>query len=155
MNRQDIEEFKKDISDVNGFRIKFWSAYRAVRNRFLTEFPSDKYKTDPEWMEILDSLDDMYESCIKEDMRRQIAPPFRKRFTPRNTSGVKKRIASGLYSSNKLCLFCCTPLTGRQQKYCSERCKNNAKSQRFRKNNPEKKEKSNLKYLKEIFPDDT
>lgn len=37
--------------------------------------------------------------------------------------------------------------------YCSEKCRGKAKSRRWRKENPEKKQMSNLKYLKDIEKD--
>lgn len=49
---------------------------------------------------------------------------------------------------------CTKYLEGRQRKYCGESCREKEKSRRWREKNPEKKEKSNLKYLKDIYPEE-
>jgi hypothetical protein len=94
MDKRDIDELKKELSRVNELRHEFWTKYRKARNHFLSEFPAEQYKNDPDWLELHDLMADMYKSCIYEDMRRQNVAPFRDR-----PGKSKERIASGLYQN--------------------------------------------------------
>ncbi len=55
-----------------------------------------------------------------------------------------------------LCRVCGLPIIGRSnKKYCSQSCRDKAKSRRWRHENPDEKQLANLKYLKDIFPEES
>jgi hypothetical protein len=84
----------------------------------------------------------MYLSTVEETIGRM-----------QNKRSIGKKNMEGLYINDKLCHVCRLPLDGKKRKYCSPKCKQVADSRKYRKDNPEKKELSNLKYLKEIHKD--
>ena len=144
MKEKETKDIKKRISTVNELRNKFWTEYRKLRNDFLSNYPSKEYESDSDWQELFQSINDMFQSCVKEDIRRQL-------ITRQNPFKVGEE--SGLLSNNRLCVVCKLPLTGRQTKYCSERCKGISKSRKFRKEHPAEKMKSDHKYLDSIKED--
>lgn len=152
MKQEVKERLEKKISEVNEARHVFWEMYRDLRNSFLRDHPKDKYHTDEDWLDLFDTINDLYESPIKEEMRRQLAPPRRSLRSGDKPKSLQRRKATGLYKSQKLCQICQKPLKGRQRKFCSRRCKVVSDSRKYRKHNPDQKSKSNQKYLNECYP---
>lgn len=147
MDNDDYLEFKKQISVINEKRIVFWTAYRNTRNQFLRKYPRQEFESDPKWQEILCLLNDMEKSTFTEELRRKL-------FHNPNSIIDGATPKTGLYKGRKKCVVCGLPLTGRQKSYCSATCRDNAKSRKWRKENPDEKRKSELKYLKYCFPDE-
>ena len=79
MKKSDLALLERKFSDVSELRNKFWKAYRELRNKFITDYPLENYQFDADWQKFNDLLHDMYKSCVYEDGRRQIGPPFRER----------------------------------------------------------------------------
>ncbi len=148
---------EREFSNVNELRYIFWKAYRELRNKFKKDFPHKNYQFDADWQKFNDLLNDMYKSCVHEDLRRQIGPPRRERPMKLRDGPVSfrsKPVKSGLYANDKLCEVCRRPLSGKQRSFCSESCRGINKSRRFRRDFPDKKAKSNLEYLKATIDND-
>lgn len=162
-----VKEYKNKISELNEIRNRFWDGLRVLRNKFLNEFPGEKYQGNHNWNELYWLISDLYSSKIEEEFTRGqlgfdredrlICPSCSQRIPKEslifNVQNLRK--AKGLYKSKLLCVVCSIPLSGRQRKYCSVGCQNKAKGRRWREKNPEKKAKANLKYLKDIYPDES
>lgn len=164
MKEKDKKIYNRRISKVNEMRNKYWGELRKLRNEVLLQYrtsPTGPVEiTDPDAKELLQTLDDMCESCIREDMRRDSATPRSKTiplcpfcsaplkdFIPKKKGG-----AGGLYTSDNLCIVCRLPLSGRQLSYCSEACRSKARSRKWRENNPDAKAQANQKYLNDCYP---
>lgn len=125
LKKENFSDLKERLSRVNELRRLFWTELRSLRNDFLFQYPVKDFIDNPNWQKIMCSLNDMWESTLTEEIRRRLF------HTP---GSLIYDIAShkGIYEVNKLCLFCGLPLKGHQRSYCSERCRNNAKSNRYR-----------------------
>lgn len=93
----------------------------------------------------------------QEAVKQEISPrDFTKAARSLFKNGLVEKNAADLCWSTladtggKLCEVCCLPLSGRQKKFCSTRCKQVAESRRFREKNPEADQQSKLNYLKYI-----
>lgn len=51
-----------------------------------------------------------------------------------------------------LCQVCSKTLDGRKKRYCSDQCRGIAKSRRWRRDHPEDKMKADLRYLRDVLP---
>lgn len=178
MDQEEFVKIQRKLSIVNELRNKFWEEYRSLRNEFLQKYPIESYKGVPEWQNIKDTLDDMYESGVLEGMKRRVGkPPIRVTLNPLDTldensfeasfeeftkgkehgisTGLYERRATGLHESNKLCPVCGRPVVGsKRKKYCCDQCRGIEKSRKFRKEYPGKKALSNLKYLQNYPPEE-
>jgi len=139
MDEKDFANFKKRLSKVNELRRLFWAELRAVRNDLLSKYPGKDFKDDPQWQTIMCFLNDMFESTIREEFRREMN-------LPRQDQPHRSRPPCGLYAGDKLCVICGSPLIGRQKSFCSKSCRNVNKSRRYRQKNPDKYRESQLKY---------
>jgi len=161
---EDKQIYKLQISKINERRRKYWSELRALRNDIFSKYrnsPDGPVNIiDPDAIELLQIVHDMWESGSMEDMRRS-AETHRSRTMPRcpvcsapmnDFIPKKKVVAGGLYISDKLCKVCSLPLSGRQKAYCSEGCRGIARSRKWRKDNPDAKAQANQKYLNDIYP---
>lgn len=146
MNKEEFSHFKKRLSKVNELRRLFWAELRSTRKEFISKYPSQDFKSDSQWKEIMCSLNDMWESTIKEEMRRELN-------LPRKDHPHRPRIGGGLYVSDRLCIICGLPLIGRQKLFCSESCCNIKKSRKYRESNKEGNIKAQKKYLDKWYPD--
>ncbi len=175
MEKNEKKTFLEKISRANELRREFWTEYRKVRNEFLLKYPAEECKNDPDWQEVVHLLNDLFQPLITEEMRRdtglipdRISPgqasrlPLESLFNTfasgleshfENLKPHEKRTPSGIFRSNELCVVCGLPLSGRQQKFCQEKCRSIAKSRKWRKENPDQKQLVNLKYLDSIKPD--
>jgi len=133
--------YERRISKVNEMRRKYWSELRALRNDLLSKYrdsPDGSVNIiDSDAKELLQTVNDMWKSCVYEEMRR--------------SSKTHKDGTGGLYTSDKLCKVCGLPLSGRQKAYCREECQDIARSRKWRTNNPDAKAKSNKKYLNKYY----
>lgn len=163
MKEEDIKKYKHSISKLNEIRRKYWSELQGLRNELIVRYRDKPVGPvsiiDPDAKELLQTINDMWESGAMEDMRRHskaarsktiplcplCSAPL-KDFIPKKKGG-----AGGLYTSDERCVVCGLPLSGQQKKYCSEACRINAKSRQWRKNNPDAKSLANFKYLKYYF----
>ena len=150
MNRTHYKEFKKKLSKANELRQKYGDLWRQI-HKDLLGYPDDENRR-----ELLTMVRDIYESPLKEQMRRdnKILPnrynricPICDGVIPKGTSVYDRKGTGGLYSNDRLCAICKLPLTGRQRKYCSEVCKAVGRSRHWRKENPEKDRLAKSRYL--------
>ncbi|HPL67711.1 MAG TPA: hypothetical protein PLG94_14360 [Smithellaceae bacterium] len=163
MKEEDIKKYKHSISKLNEIRRKYWSELRSLRNDLIVRYRDKPVGPvniiDPDAKELLQTLDDMWESCAMEDMRRSSKTPRSKTiplcplcsaplkdFIPKKKDG-----AGGLYTSDEKCMVCGLPLSGRHKKYCSDVCRINDKSRRWRQKNPDDKARANKKYLNKYY----
>jgi predicted nucleic acid-binding Zn ribbon protein len=147
VDKNELSYFKRRLSKVNELRRLFWTELRTLRKDFLSRYPAKDFKEDPQWQEIRCSLNDMWESTFKEDMRR-------KTDLPRKDLPHLPRPAGGLYANERRCVVCDLPLIGRQKSYCSEICRNISKGKRFRAADRERYRKIQAKYYKTYYPDE-
>ena len=156
----DIDELKKALSVTNELRHQYWDNLRKVRNQIgrykkahtikllelesmMTGMSSRETKFYKQEWEAgrkieSDELDRMMERCNLLWSTSQSIEELRRK------SKINK---NDPFFSARTCEICSIPLTGRQQKYCSDSCKSKARSRRWREKTPDKKQKSNLKYL--------
>lgn len=164
MKEEDKKIYNRRISKVNEMRRKYWDEFRKLRNEILLQYriaPTGPVEiTDPDAKELLQTLNDMWESGAMEDMRRRSKTPRSKTiplyplcsaplkdFIPKKKGGV-----GGLYTFDELCVVCSLPLSGRQKKYCSEVCRGKARNRKWNVTNPDAKAQANQKYLNDIYP---
>jgi mRNA-degrading endonuclease RelE of RelBE toxin-antitoxin system/predicted nucleic acid-binding Zn ribbon protein len=145
--KEKLLDLKKRLSKVNELRRLFWTEFRALHNDFLFQYPGRDFKDDPQWQEIMNIFNDMRETTLTEETRRRL-------FHNPQSIIYDATPHKGLYKANRLCVVCGLPLKGRQRLYCSEICHNIKKSRKWREENPDEKRKSELKYLKDLFPDE-
>ena len=177
------DDFDRELRELNELRRTFWSRYRELRNKFLSLYPPDKHGDDPEWQEQFEKIEDLALPCSAEEIWRQHGGPARPRtyrhesdLTPEQeealfdhayaakwhekqakliADGPREKRRAGLFESDRLCPVCGLPFSGRADKqYCSDSCKAKAKSRRWRKANPEKKRKSEYKYLSDTLEEE-
>ena len=155
MNEEYYRYAKRELSELNEMRNKFWQRLRAFRNRLL-KMPDFNHK-DKHCKELYALVNDLWESAFIEEIRRQkgLKPTCIEKSKKRDKDRLEierdllpTRDGKGLYAANLLCSICALPLAGRQKLYCSDFCRNKAKSRNWRKYNPEKKQESNYQYLK-------
>ena len=161
MKAEEIKKYNHRISKVNEIRRKYWGELRDLRNDIISQYrdkPDGPVNiTDPDAKELLQTMNDMWESGVMEEIRRRskthrsktiplcpVCSTPLKDFVPKKRGG-----AGGLYTSDKLCEVCGLPLSGRQKAYCSNECRRNARSRKWRRNNPEAK--ANQKYLNKYY----
>ena len=159
--KEDEKKLRNELSVINEIRNKFWKRLRKVRNDFLLKYPDKEYRNDETWKEINRLISDMFESTIKEDIRRKriISPnrsiticPVCEQTIPGFSLKTRRDLnPGGLYGNDRLCKICKIPLTGKQEGYCSEKCRSINKSRRHRAKDPEGKQKSNYKNLQKRF----
>lgn len=146
MNEKDKETIMERLSKINELRHKYWAELRAARNSFFAEYPGKEWKDDLDWQEIRFFFHDLFQSTILEEARRETGlKPARIKGRPHQQAAP-----SGIFLSDRLCMVCSLPLKGKQEKFCSQRCRSIAKSRTWRREHPELKELSNYKYLKSI-----
>jgi hypothetical protein len=160
-----------ELSKANELRHRFWKQLRAVRNqvgRYIIahEIQSQKFSEltnhlspqkrkffETEWMEgrkiPLYELKSLMTMCNKLWTTNQSREEAKREFLKKHNIHKNSDLFLG-----PQCEICRMSLTGRQKKYCSDFCRQIAKSRRWRSKNPEKKQKANLKYLKDIFEGD-
>jgi len=143
MDPEDKRTVLERFAKVNELRRKFWAELRAVRNKFLWQYPRKTWENDPDWIELHHLIDDLFQSQILEEAVRETGLlPDRSKARPH-----KRDVPSGIFLSDSLCLVCGLPLTGRQTKYCGDVCRNKAKSRQWRRVNPEANRRSLKTYL--------
>lgn len=149
----DLLVYRAKFSELNELRNKFWNEYHVIRNQFLLDFRA--HADDSDWKEMYVLLNDMYKSGLEEELRRKLKmPPRRDPEFLRSIKYKRCKRDAGLYASETLCVVCNIPLTGRKKLYCSEGCRQKAKSRRWRKENPEAKILSDTKYLMTYYGKD-
>lgn len=143
MEEKDYNDYCQELSRLNKLRTEFWKGLRSLRNKVFSKYD---IKKDRQALKLYRIINDMWESGYKEELRRRTGCQPKRDVALRNTD-------KGLYESDRLCKLCKLPIEGDNPRkiYCSDKCRELNKSQRWREKNPDKKSISNYHYLKDTL----
>jgi len=147
MDQPDYAYYKRELSRLNEIRKTFWTGLRSLRDKLLREY---NIKSDAQCLELYRLINDMWESALKEELRRQT-----KLLPQRDDLLGSTANTQGLYESDRLCVICKLPIGGSiRKKYCTVKCRQVSKSRRYRSQNPYDKMASDFRYLDSILSEE-